>query len=187
MEKTSAIKQQSSSSTSKRASGRNSAQQQDTGNLPVESNQVSSAANQLFEPVQQKSEIPMIVDQQNVGNNQIEVESENEELGRVMQEDGVQATSLDDLMHSNQDTVGQSHPISELGKLGSSKDIQAQIDNLKSLQAIARIQEKEELARKRDAKASDKNDSASRRMMRDTTKQYVRGSNKELGEDDVIE
>ena len=85
MEKTSAIKQQSSSSTSKRASGRNSAQQQDTGNLPVESNQVSSAANQLFEPVQQKSEIPMIVDQQNVGNNQIEVESENEELGRVMQ------------------------------------------------------------------------------------------------------
>jgi hypothetical protein len=84
---TSAIKQQSSSGTSKRASGRNSAQQQDTGNLPTESNQITGAANQLFEPVQQKSEIPMIVDQENVQDDQNEVDSPNDELRRIMQED----------------------------------------------------------------------------------------------------
>ena len=95
--------------------------------------------------------------------------------------------NLDDLIHSNQDEAGQSRQMSDLQKLGSSKDIQAQIDNLKSLQQISRIQEQEERAKKRDAKAAGKNDSASKRMMRDTTKQYVRGSNKEQGEEDVTE
>ena len=183
---TSAIKQQNSSGTSRNRSGRNSAQQQNTGNLSVESNQVAGVAKQLFEPVQQKSELVMMVDQENVIGDQNEVESQNEELHRIMQE-GDQRTSLDDLLHSNQEEAQQSRQLSELGKLGSSKDIQAQIDNLKSLQAIARIQEQEENKRKRDAKAAGKNDSASKRMMRDTTKGYVRGSNKEQGEDDVYE
>ena len=57
-----AVKTNNSSASSKKPSGRTSTQQQDTGNLPMDSDRVKSVAEQIFEPVQPKNENAMIID-----------------------------------------------------------------------------------------------------------------------------
>jgi hypothetical protein len=57
-----AVKTHNSSASSKKQSGRASTQQQDTGNLPMDSDRVKSVAEQIFEPVQPKNENVMIID-----------------------------------------------------------------------------------------------------------------------------
>jgi len=52
---------------------------------------------------------------------------------------------------------------------------------------VAKAQEHQERLNKREAKAKDKNDSAGKKQMRDTTKNYVRGSNREAAEDDLYD
>ena len=57
-----AVKTHNSSASSKKPSGRTSTQQQDTGNLPMDSDRVKSVSEQIFEPVQPKNENAIIID-----------------------------------------------------------------------------------------------------------------------------